>query len=57
MAKQSSMFGHLGDERAQTMTEYAVILTLITLAIFVAVVLLGTNVGSAITRVANLILP
>jgi Flp pilus assembly pilin Flp len=57
VAKQSSMFGHPGDESAQTMTEYAVILTLITLAIFVAVALLGTNIGSAITRVANLIVP
>ena len=57
MAKQSSMFSHLGDEHAQTMAEYAVILTLITLAIFVAIALLGTNIGAAFTRVANLILP
>lgn len=51
------MFGHPGDESAQTMAEYAVILTLITLAIFVAVALLGTNIGSAFSRVANLLAP
>ncbi len=51
------MFGHFGDESGQTMAEYAVILTLITLAIFVAIALLGTNIGSAFTRVANLIVP
>jgi Flp pilus assembly pilin Flp len=51
------MFRHLGDESAQTMAEYAVILTLITLAIFVAIAFLGTNIGAAISRVAKLILP
>jgi Flp pilus assembly pilin Flp len=55
VAKQSSMFRHLGDESAQTMAEYAVILTLITLAIFVAIALLGTNISAAFTRVANLL--
>ena len=49
------MFRHLGDESAQTMAEYAVILTMITLAIFVAVALLGTNISAAFTRVANLL--
>ena len=34
------------DENAQTMAEYAVILTVITASIFLAVALLGTNVAS-----------
>ena len=57
----SQLFGgltaRLRREEGQTMAEYALILTLITLAIFVAIAFLGTNIGSAITRVADLILP
>jgi Flp pilus assembly pilin Flp len=45
------------DENAQTMAEYAVILTVITASIFLAVALLGTNVASLITDVAKLVLP
>lgn len=43
------------DERGQTTTEYAVILTVISAGIFAAVLLLGTNLGSHITDIANLI--
>jgi Flp pilus assembly pilin Flp len=43
------------DERGQTMSEYAIILTVITAGIFAAILLLGTNLGSHITNVANLI--
>ena len=43
------------DERGQTMSEYAIILTLISAGIFAAILLLGTNLGSHITNVANLI--
>jgi Flp pilus assembly pilin Flp len=45
------------DETAQTMAEYAVILTVITAAIFLAIGLLATNIGADVTRVANLVLP
>ena len=66
MAKQSSMLeldsssfvAQLReDENAQTMAEYAVILTVITASIFLAVALLGTNVASHITNIAKLVLP
>ena len=43
------------DERGQTMSEYAIVLTLISGGIFAAILLLGTNLGSHITNVANLI--
>jgi Flp pilus assembly pilin Flp len=45
------------DENAQTMAEYAVILTVITASIFLAIALLGTNVASVITNAAKLVLP
>lgn len=37
------------------MTEYAVILTVITAAVVLAVGLLSTNIGSHITDIANLV--
>lgn len=43
------------DESGQTMSEYAIVLTLISGGIFAAILLLGTNLGSHITNVANLI--
>jgi Flp pilus assembly pilin Flp len=65
VAKQSSGFDQRGmqrsnrvrslDESAQTMTEYAVILTMITLAVILAVAFLSTSIGSHITDLANLI--
>ena len=67
MAKQLSAFGHTGvwnsvalrvraaDERAQTMTEYAVVLTMITLAVILAVAFLSSSIGSHVTDLANLI--
>jgi len=45
------------EERAQTMAEYAVVLTAITIAIFLALALLGTSLGAHITNVANLVGP
>ena len=42
-------------ENAQTMTEYAVVLTIISAGIFLAVALLGTNLGTHITNIAKLI--
>ena len=65
MAKQSSMFDLdsfsfaaqlRDDESAQTMAEYAVILTVITASIFLAIALLATNIGADITRAAKLVL-
>lgn len=43
------------DESGQTMSEYAIVLTLISGGIFAAILLLGTNLGSHITDIANLI--
>ena len=42
------------DERGQTTSEYAIILTLITAGILAAILLLATNLGLHITNVANL---
>lgn len=64
MAEQPSGFGRsktrnvvrlVLDESAQTMTEYAVVLTLITLAVVAAVTSLSDSVASHITDLANLI--
>jgi Flp pilus assembly pilin Flp len=54
VAKQSSAFD-LKQQTGQTMAEYAVILTMITLAIFSALLLLNTSIGSRFINVANLI--
>lgn len=51
---QSSNVVHVGDERGQTMTEYAVILTVITSAVVLAVATLATGVGTHITDIAGL---
>ncbi|MDT4934616.1 MAG: hypothetical protein QOK11_2508 [Pseudonocardiales bacterium] len=45
------------DENAQTTAEYAVILTVITASIFLAVALLGTNVASQFADIAKSVLP
>ena len=42
------------EERGQTMAEYAVILTVITAAVVLAVGTLSTSIGSHITDIANL---
>jgi Flp pilus assembly pilin Flp len=64
VAKQSSAFDRrrtrkqiasLLDERAQTMAEYAVVLTVITAAVLLAVGALASSVGAHITDIANLI--
>lgn len=48
--------GALGrGEEAQTMAEYGVVLSVITIAIITAISLLSTNVQSAIETVAGLI--
>jgi Flp pilus assembly pilin Flp len=46
----------LGSPRGQTMAEYAVILTVITIAIVAAIAFLGTSLGTHITNAANLVL-
>jgi Flp pilus assembly pilin Flp len=51
---ESSNVVHAGDERGQTMAEYAVILTVITAAVVLAVATLATGVGAHITSIANL---
>ena len=42
-------------EEGQTMAEYGVILAVITAAIIAALVLLSTNIGNVLNRVANAI--
>jgi Flp pilus assembly pilin Flp len=64
VAKQMSTFdlgefGHAAvarssEERGQTMTEYAVVLTMITLAVILAVAALSNSVASHITRLVGL---
>jgi Flp pilus assembly pilin Flp len=43
------------DEKGQTMAEYAVVLAVITIAVFGALALLAGNIVTAITRVAGYI--
>jgi Flp pilus assembly pilin Flp len=40
-------------EEGQTMAEYAVILSVITVAVLLALGLLGTNIGNVINRIAG----
>jgi Flp pilus assembly pilin Flp len=42
-------------ETGQTMAEYGVVLALVTLAVLAALTVLGANVSSALTGVANLL--
>jgi Flp pilus assembly pilin Flp len=42
-------------ETGQTMAEYGVVLALVTLAVLAALTMLGSNVSSALTGVANLL--
>lgn len=43
------------DEEGQTMAEYAVILSVITVAVLAALLLLSGNVGNVINRIADAI--
>jgi Flp pilus assembly pilin Flp len=45
----------VAEERGQTMAEYGVVLALITLAVLAALTMLGDNVSSALTSVANVL--
>jgi len=48
-----TLLGRLDREEGQTMAEYAVILSVITVAVLLALGLLATNIGSVITRIAG----
>jgi Flp pilus assembly pilin Flp len=52
-----ALYGRASDERAQTLSEYAVILTVITITIILAVGLLSTNLGSHFVDIAKLVGP
>ena len=52
---QSFAPASLKREEGQTMAEYGVILAVITAAIIAALVLLSTNIGNVLNRVANAI--
>ena len=54
LEKIRSRIERTSGERAQTTAEYAVILTLITAAVVLALGFLATSVGSRITDVASL---
>ena len=43
------------DESGQTMAEYGVVLAIVTLAVVASLTLLGGNIGSALTSVANML--
>jgi Flp pilus assembly pilin Flp len=43
------------DESGQTMAEYGVVLAIITLAVLASMTLLGGNISSAFSNVANLL--
>jgi Flp pilus assembly pilin Flp len=43
------------DETGQTMAEYGVVLTLVTLAVLASLTLLGSNISSALSGVAALL--
>ena len=43
------------DEDGQTLSEYSVVLTVITLTIVAAVLLLGDTIGSTVTDIAKLV--
>jgi len=44
-------------ELGQTMSEYAVVITVITIGVITAIALLATNLGTHITNIAKLIVP
>jgi len=48
-----TLLGRYNREEGQTMAEYAVILTVISALVLVALLLLGTNITSVINRIAN----
>jgi len=50
-----TLLGQIRDEEGQTMAEYAVILTVVTLAVLTAIGLLSGNIGTVISKVADAI--
>jgi Flp pilus assembly pilin Flp len=48
---------NLRDDLGQTMSEYAVVITVITIGVITAIALLATNLGTHITKIAKLIVP
>jgi Flp pilus assembly pilin Flp len=56
LAAAAKRLGHrLGGDHGQTMSEYAVILTVIAAGILTVIVLLSGNIGAVLTRIAGLI--
>lgn len=45
----------LAGERGQTMVEYAVVLSVITIAILTSIVLIGDSAGGLVEKVANIL--
>jgi Flp pilus assembly pilin Flp len=50
-----TLLGRYDREEGQTMAEYAVILTVISALVLVALLLLGTNITAVINRIADAI--
>ena len=50
-----TLLGRYNREEGQTMAEYAVILTVISVLVLAALLLLGTNITTVINRIADAI--
>ena len=50
-----TLLGRYNREEGQTMAEYAVILTVISILVLAALLLLGTNITTVINRIADAI--
>ena len=49
------LFARFRREEGQTMAEYAVVLAVVTLLVIGAITLLSTNIGSEISKIANIL--
>ncbi len=49
------LFAALRREEGQTMAEYAVVLAVVTLLVIGAITLLSTNIGTEISKIANIL--
>jgi len=56
VARTTPLLRH-DSELGQTMSEYAVVITVITIGVITAIALLATNLGTHITNIAKLIVP
>ena len=55
MRKLTDLFAHCRQERGQTMSEYGVVLALVTLAVVGAMTMLSSNLSGAFTAVSGIL--